>query len=332
MYKRRMADAVRRVRLTRLAFAAGVFVIAWALLSGHVPWAAGIAVLITAAAVVALIGLEPVLARERALRHEITVEKSTHPETVYRLAALRGTAGDHAEQIWLLRGCALRGDREAYRLLLEVLTEHGKPDDVTALRWTCVERRIRPDDPLCTPWPGIDGPGLLATAERQRRIYPDDAGILLSLAALLDAAGRPDPAVWRALIDAREYRFHLRLARHLAGTGQLEEAIGLMRAGEAGKLPSFPDTADFLREHELLQELEEDARKVWERDRNARALAELRQLLTDQGRLDELAQLPDVPPPVSGGSAQVERWPGISAPSYDYGSSGGYTGYTGGGC
>ena len=96
MYKRRMTDAVRRFRLIRLVSVAGVFVTAWALLYGHVPWAAGIALLIMAASYVVLLMLEPALAPEMALRYEIAVEKSRSADTVFRLAAARGAAGDHA--------------------------------------------------------------------------------------------------------------------------------------------------------------------------------------------------------------------------------------------
>jgi hypothetical protein len=332
VYERRMADAVRRIRLICLALLAAVFVISWALLYGHLPLAGGVAValLITAVAWIP-VAIVPSANTETALRHWITVEHFPPNEAYFKLAAKRGAAGDHDEQIWLLRKIADRGDREAYRLLLTVLTEHGAPDDVAALRRrTFAYPGVRPQDPLCTPWPGIDGPGLLAATEE--RIHRDSDAALRSRAALLDAAGRPDPAVWQALVDAGVSGFHLPLARHLAGTGRLTEAVGLMRTGAAGELPNFRDTADFLREHDLLGELEEDARQVWERDRDARALTELRQLFTDQNRLDELARLPRSAPSVSHGNSSAAQWLGVSPPpSYDAGFPGGYTGYTGGG-
>ncbi|TDB82091.1 hypothetical protein [Micromonospora sp. KC721] len=71
---------------------------------------------------------------ERRMADAIAVGDSSDDKEFFRLAAARGAAGDHAEQIWLLRQVNERGNREAYRLLLEALTEHGTPGDVRDLR------------------------------------------------------------------------------------------------------------------------------------------------------------------------------------------------------
>jgi hypothetical protein len=175
-----------------------------------------------------------------------------------------------------------------------------------------VLRALPPESPLFKPWPGVDGPGLLGQAQDARRT--GDRMELQSLALLLDAAGMPDPEIWRRLVDARVGGFHAPLARHLADTGRLDEAVELMRTGPDGTRPSFLEVKEFLRERELDSRLEDEARRLWDEHRMTDALIELRQLLAEQDRLDELAALPEPsPPPRSSGGAPQGRWPGFSA-------------------
>ncbi|MDI6104296.1 hypothetical protein QLQ12_37460 [Actinoplanes sp. NEAU-A12] len=334
LHEQRMKDAVRHAWTIRLTLLALIFIAAWTTLHGRAPWPAGIALLITVVSLFPLM-LVPPPGTRMGMRYWIAADGAADGavdgEMSLKLAAACGAAGDHAEQISILWSLAERRDPEAYRLLLEVLAEHGKPGDVAALRRSCVEG-LSKDHPLFTPWPGIDGPGLLGAAQQRRHLDPGDISALRDVAVLLDAMGAPDPAVWRQLIDAGIGGFHLPLARHLAASGRIDEAAEVMRVGPNGKLPRFEEAAEFLREHGLAQQLEEQARTAWSRYGDQGALRALRELLTEQGRLDELAQLPEPRPPASRSGGQRVAWPGAGSTTADLGSSGysGYSGYSGG--
>jgi hypothetical protein len=309
LYRQRMKQAVRYAWMMRLALLAAVFVASWVLLHERLSWAFLAALLITVVCLFPSM-LVPLPWTRMGLRYAITTGLAADRETYLELAAKCGAAGDHAEQISILRTWAERADPEAYQLLLTVLAEHGIPADVPDLRKS-VLRGLPEESPLFKPWPGLDGPGLLGQAQDARRT--GDPGALRSLALLLDAAGMPDPEVWRRLVDARATGFHGRLARHLADTGRLDEAVELMRVGPDGSRPSFREVKEFLRERELDSRLEDEARRVWDERRVPEALVELRQLLAEQDRLDELAALPEPAPPRSSGGAPEGRWPGFSA-------------------
>ncbi|MEU4245045.1 hypothetical protein [Actinoplanes sp. NPDC026619] len=309
LYRQRMKQAVRRAWTMRLALLGAIFVAAWVLLHERISWAFLAALLITVVCLFPSM-LVPLPWSRMGLRVLIATDPAAGRDEYLELAAKCGAAGEHAEQISLLRAFAEKADPEAYQLLLTVLAERGTPADVADLR-TKNLRGLNEDSPLFMPWPGVDGPGLLAHAEDARRT--GDPWVLRSLALLLDAAGTPDPQVWRRLVDAQVARFHLPLARHLAAGGRLDEAVELMRVGPDGSRPSFGEVAEFLRERELDRQLEDEARRVWDELRVQEALTELRRLLAEQGRLDELAALPQPSPPVSSGTAPPGRWPGFSA-------------------
>jgi hypothetical protein len=332
LHEQRREDAVRRARTIRLVTVVVTFLVAWALLNGRVPWAPGIALLIALAGLLATLVLVPWPGTRDALRYAIATSSVDEPEMILKLAAACGAAGDHAEQILILRERAERADAQAYQQLLAVLTEFGRNAEIYQLRRTLAKHSLR-DSPLITPWPGIDGPGLLRAAHQLRHSDPANPYILESLAVLLDAAGTPDPSVWRELIGHRKAGYHLPLARHLAAEGRLDEAVELMRVGPDGSFPWFSEAAPFLREHGLLQQLEDEAWTAWRRGEQ-RALIELRELLTDQGRFDELAELPEPRPERPAGNQPQGRWPGFSSatlpPSYDSTSSAAsFTGYSG---
>ncbi|MEV4350658.1 hypothetical protein AB0J83_39880 [Actinoplanes sp. NPDC049596] len=268
------------------------------------------------------------------LRHVIGTSPVQERETSLKLAAACGAAGDHAEQILVLRDLAERGDAEAYQLLLAVLTDQGRTADIVRLRQALADGRLHRGSPLFSPWPGIDGPGLLRAAQQLRHSDPANTSVLTGLANVLDEAGTPDPSVWRELIDRRQAGYHVRLARHLAAEGRLDEATELMRVGPDGDFPQFPEAAVFLREQDLLERLEEEAWTAWRRGhRDQHALRELRQLLTDQDRLDELAELPEPSPQPSAGHPPQDRWPGFTPAtlpsSYDSTSAASFTNYSG---
>ncbi|GLY04085.1 MULTISPECIES: hypothetical protein [Actinoplanes] len=338
-YERKLKEAVRTSWLAVLGVVVGGFLISWALMQGRVPWAAGIALAI-AVIVVYPLGILLFLVlpiSETSLRAQIADAGSAEAGPLYvKLAARRAADGDHDEQIWLLRRAVDCGDRDGYRMLLATLTEHGEPSDVTDLRCRVVSRGggLRPDDPLGTPWPGIDGEALLAVADRERHVLTEPSAALRSLDVLLTAAGRPDPEVWRALVGARAKGFHLRLARHLAGSGRFAEAVALIRDGDPGTRPAFPEAEEFLLEHGLVAELEEDARLRWTKGKDAHALAALRRLLAGQDRHGELARLPSEVVVASPANAQPQgRWTGVSASAMPSATPpGGYSSYPGGGC
>ncbi|MEU8611588.1 hypothetical protein AB0C29_26730 [Actinoplanes sp. NPDC048791] len=304
-----MKQAVRYAWMMRLALLAAVFVTAWVLLYDLLSWAFLAALLITVVCLFPSM-LVPWPWSRMGLRYGLATGLETGRDTYLELAAKCAAAGDHAEQISLLRALAGHADPEAYQLLLTVLAEHGSPADVSDLRRSVL--RYSPEEsPLFKPWPGLDGPGLLGHAQDARRT--GDPWALRSLALLLDAAGMPDPEIWRRLVDARVGGFHGPLARHLADTGRLDEAVELMRVGPDGSRPNFLEVKEFLRERELDRQLEDEARRVWDELRVTEALVELRQLLDEQGRLDELAALPEPAPSRSSGGAPEGRWPGFSA-------------------
>jgi hypothetical protein len=309
LYQQRMKQSVRYAWTMRLVLLAAVFVSSWVLLRERLSWAFVAALLITVVCLFPSM-LVPWPMSRMGLRYAIATGLAVDREAHLELAAKCGAAGDHAEQISLLRMLAGHADPEPYRLLLTVLAEHGTPADVSDLR-AMVLRGFPEESPLCHPWPGVDGPGLLGQAQDARRT--GDPWALRSLALLLDAAGMPDPEVWRRVVDGGVGGFHGPLARHLADTGRLEEAVELMRVGPDGSRPSFREVAEFLRERELHSRLEDEARRVWDELRVTGALVELRQLLAEQDRLDELAALPEPPPLRSSRGEPSGRWPGFSA-------------------
>src|SRR5689334_16108180 len=152
LYRQRMKQAVRYAWMMRLALLAAVFVTAWVLLYDLLSWAFLAALLITVVCLFPSM-LVPWPWSRMGLRYGLATGLETGRDTYLELAAKCAAAGDHAEQISLLRALAGHADPEAYQLLLTVLDEHGSPADVSDLRRSVL--RYSPEEsPLFKPWPG----------------------------------------------------------------------------------------------------------------------------------------------------------------------------------